>query len=47
MKRIRQVMDYMDVLYGIENPLFFKENTRMLFGDARETLDGVLKALQG
>ena len=31
---------------GVENPLFFKENTRMLFGDARESLEGVLKALQ-
>lgn len=31
---------------GVQNPLFFKENTRMLFGDAKETLDGVLKALQ-
>ncbi|MDX1459676.1 MAG: Re/Si-specific NAD(P)(+) transhydrogenase subunit beta [Xanthomonadales bacterium] len=30
---------------GVQNPLFFKENTRMLFGDARETLDAVLKAL--
>jgi NAD(P) transhydrogenase subunit beta len=30
---------------GVQNPLFFKENTRMLFGDARETLDGVLAAL--
>ena len=30
---------------GIQNPLFFKENTRMLFGDAKETLDAVLKAL--
>ena len=30
---------------GVENPLFFKENTRMLFGDARESLEGVLKAL--
>ena len=30
---------------GVENPLFFKENTRMLFGDARERLEGVLKAL--
>ncbi len=30
---------------GVENPLFFKENTRMLFGDAKETLDAVLKAL--
>ena len=31
---------------GVQNPLFFKENTRMLFGDAKETLDEVLKALQ-
>ncbi len=30
---------------GVQNPLFFKENSRMLFGDAKETLDGVLKAL--
>ncbi|WP_405231965.1 Re/Si-specific NAD(P)(+) transhydrogenase subunit beta [Lentisalinibacter salinarum] len=30
---------------GVQNPLFFKENTRMLFGDARESLDAVLKAL--
>ena len=30
---------------GVENPLFFKENTRMLFGDARESLEGVLKSL--
>ncbi|MBB80565.1 MAG: NAD(P)(+) transhydrogenase (Re/Si-specific) subunit beta [Roseibacillus sp.] len=30
---------------GVENPLFFKENTQMLFGDAQESLDGVLKAL--
>ena len=30
---------------GVQNPLFFKENTRMLFGDAKETLDNVFKAL--
>ena len=30
---------------GVQNPLFFKENSRMLFGDAKETLDEVLKAL--
>jgi NAD(P) transhydrogenase subunit beta len=30
---------------GVSNPLFYKENTRMLFGDARESLDTVLKNL--
>ncbi len=30
---------------GVQNPLFFKANTRMLFGDARTSLQGVLEAL--
>jgi NAD(P) transhydrogenase subunit beta len=30
---------------GVQNPLFYKENTRMLFGDARTSLQGVLDAL--
>ena len=30
---------------GVQNPLFFKENTRMLFGDARTSLDEVFKNL--
>jgi len=30
---------------GVQNPLFFLENTRMLFGDAKATLDTVLANL--
>jgi len=30
---------------GVQNPLFFLDNTRMLFGDASDTLDKVYKAL--
>ena len=27
---------------GIENPLFFKDNTRMFYGDAKASLDKLL-----
>jgi NAD(P) transhydrogenase subunit beta len=30
---------------GVENPLFFKDNTRMLFGDAKASIDAVVQAL--
>ena len=32
---------------GVDNPLFYKENNRMLFGDAKMMLDEVLSALKG
>ncbi len=31
---------------GVENPLFFLENTRMLFGDAKKSMDGLVAALR-
>jgi len=31
---------------GVQNPLFFKENTQMLFGDAKESVEAILRALQ-
>jgi NAD(P) transhydrogenase subunit beta len=31
---------------GIENPLFFKDNTRMFYGDAKESLDKLLPMIE-
>ena len=30
---------------GIENPLFFKENSRMIYGDAKKSLDEILQKI--
>ncbi|HIC22332.1 MAG TPA: Re/Si-specific NAD(P)(+) transhydrogenase subunit beta, partial [Planctomycetes bacterium] len=31
---------------GVQNPLFFKDNSRMLFGDAKEVMDQLLTGLR-
>ncbi|WP_328558563.1 Re/Si-specific NAD(P)(+) transhydrogenase subunit beta [Streptomyces coelicoflavus] len=30
---------------GVQNPLFFRENSSMLFGDAKQSVEGILQAL--
>ncbi|SHK15596.1 NAD(P) transhydrogenase subunit beta [Marinobacter antarcticus] len=32
---------------GVENPLFFKDNARMLFGDAKDSIDKLVSGLRG
>ena len=31
---------------GVQNPLFFRENTQMLFGDAKDRVQDILTALK-
>ena len=35
-------MPFLDGFAGVDNSLFFKENTRMLFGDAKATVGSLV-----
>ena len=32
---------------GVQNPLFYKENSQMLFGDAKDRVEDIVRALDG